>query len=254
MFYSLNGQNEPMAIQNLPKRSRDPIEIPLGVGGYRDGSPVQGTYEIELGDQTTLPEGWSVVLTDHRTGEKIDLWDVERWVARVDQFREPKSRLRTGSNGSDSPEENEESATDLTSIDSADAIAIPANRLTPQPMALSSTELQSDHDTPFTLTITPDPLATGDIPEELLLRQNYPNPFSGSTTIEYGIPSDLDQEKVELTLFTILGQRVETLVATERPAGYHQVVWDASRYASGVYLYRLRVSGKVLTGKMTHIK
>ncbi|MBI2417066.1 MAG: T9SS type A sorting domain-containing protein [Ignavibacteriales bacterium] len=74
------------------------------------------------------------------------------------------------------------------------------------------------------------------IPTAYELMQNYPNPFNPSTTIRYDLPFE---SKVKLEVFNILGQRVTTLVDTRETAGVHAAVFNAERYASGLYLVRL---------------
>ena len=74
-------------------------------------------------------------------------------------------------------------------------------------------------------------------PEAFYLDQNYPNPFNPKTTINYELPTT---NYVELSIYSLLGQKVTTLVSQEQKAGYHQVEWDASGFASGVYFYRLK--------------
>jgi len=71
----------------------------------------------------------------------------------------------------------------------------------------------------------------GRLPHEVSLYQNYPNPFNPSTTTRYGLPS---RSHVVLTVYNTLGQQVATLVEGEREAGFHEVVFDASGFASGV--------------------
>lgn len=89
------------------------------------------------------------------------------------------------------------------------------------------------------------------LPRSYTLSQNYPNPFNAESVIEYGLPSGGD---VELVVFNLLGQRVETLVNGYRQAGYHSVIWDASHYSSGIYFYKLTANGKTLTKRMTLLK
>jgi hypothetical protein len=78
------------------------------------------------------------------------------------------------------------------------------------------------------------------VPIDFKLSQNYPNPFNPSTIINYELPIP---NYVELIIYNLLGQEVETLVSEKIEAGYHQIEWDASGFASGVYYYRLHAGG-----------
>jgi hypothetical protein len=80
----------------------------------------------------------------------------------------------------------------------------------------------------------------GQLPREFVLRQNYPNPFNPSTSIRFGLPV---RSFVTLTVYNMLGQQVAMLVEGEQDAGLHEVVFDASGLASGVYLYRMKAGG-----------
>lgn len=78
-------------------------------------------------------------------------------------------------------------------------------------------------------------------PGMYVLERNYPNPFNPATTIGFMIPVS---EKVSLTIYNAIGQRIRTLVDAPMSSGGHQVVWDGLTDAgmhlpSGVYLYEL---------------
>jgi photosystem II stability/assembly factor-like uncharacterized protein len=70
-----------------------------------------------------------------------------------------------------------------------------------------------------------------------ILEQNYPNPFNPSTTITFELPM---ASVVRLSVYDILGREVSVLVDERRDAGVHEVKFDGSRLASGVYFYRLQ--------------
>ncbi|RQW02925.1 DUF4397 domain-containing protein [candidate division KSB1 bacterium] len=89
------------------------------------------------------------------------------------------------------------------------------------------------------------------IPEAFNLAQNYPNPFNPTTTIEFALPID---SQVKLTIFDILGREVVTLVDEKMQAGLYNVNFDAARYASGVYFYRLKAGDRIFQKKMMLIK
>ncbi len=103
-------------------------------------------------------------------------------------------------------------------------------------------------------TAIDDPTEVPSLTAELY--QNYPNPFNPTTTIQYKL---MAPTHTELTVYNLKGQMVRTLMNREVPEGVHTSVWDGldaggRGVASGVYFYRLRAGGEVLTGKMLLVK
>lgn len=90
-----------------------------------------------------------------------------------------------------------------------------------------------------------------EVPDVFALNQNYPNPFNPSTEISFDLPT---ASHVELTIYNILGQKVETLVDGERDAGSHTVTWNADPYSTGVYFYRITAKDFTETKKMLMLK
>lgn len=89
-------------------------------------------------------------------------------------------------------------------------------------------------------------------PLKFELYQNYPNPFNPSTIIKYSL---INSEFVSLKIFDILGSEVKILVNEIKPAGIHEVVFNAANnLASGIYFYELKISGQVNSRKMALIR
>ena len=78
-------------------------------------------------------------------------------------------------------------------------------------------------------------------PTEYSLQNNYPNPFNPITTISYVWPR---ASAVELSIYSLTGQKIQTLVNQEQAAGSYALKFYASNLASGVYFYRLNVLGE----------
>jgi len=89
------------------------------------------------------------------------------------------------------------------------------------------------------------------LPEKTILKGAYPNPFNPTTTLRYELSA---ASSVSLTVFDIQGREVATLVDGFRDAGSHEVTFDASNLASGVYLYRLEANNFSAIGKMMLVK
>ncbi len=87
------------------------------------------------------------------------------------------------------------------------------------------------------LTLSASDISEPELPMEFTLEQNYPNPFNPGTQIRYGIP---ERSHTQLVVYDITGRHVTTLVNEPRDAGYHTLNFDATRLASGVYIYRIR--------------
>ena len=84
------------------------------------------------------------------------------------------------------------------------------------------------------------------VPVELILSQNFPNPFNAMTSIHYSLPEESD---VQIDIFNIAGKRIRTIVNDVQKPGDHQVIWDArdntnAMVPSGVYLYRLNAMSR----------
>lgn len=86
---------------------------------------------------------------------------------------------------------------------------------------------------------------------EFSLSQNYPNPFNPTTTLNFSLPK---AEVVKIDVFNSIGQKVETLADTKFTSGSHQVVWDATGMASGLYFYSISTGKYKETKKMTLLK
>ncbi len=79
------------------------------------------------------------------------------------------------------------------------------------------------------------------------LLQNYPNPFNPTTTISYQVPRT---NHVLLKIFDALGSEIAILVNEIKPAGTHEITFDASGLPSGLYLYRMIANDQTFTRKM----
>jgi photosystem II stability/assembly factor-like uncharacterized protein len=79
------------------------------------------------------------------------------------------------------------------------------------------------------------PFANG-LPKDFILYQNFPNPFNPQTTLRFALPT---RSRVVLSVFDVLSREVTRLIDSEFNAGEHTVVFDASKLATGIYVYRV---------------
>jgi len=107
-----------------------------------------------------------------------------------------------------------------------------------------------------TWSTTGTPVAVKDptlneLPATFTLSQNYPNPFNPGTIIEYALPK---ASHVELKVYDILGNEVQTLVNGKQVAGKYRVQFDSRGLPGGVYFFRLRAGERLETKKMVVVR
>jgi hypothetical protein len=130
---------------------------------------------------------------------------------------------------------------------------------------LTTYDAAGNESTMHTRTISPAVLACKGVCSSLdqsqpassiVLSQNAPNPFNPATTISFSIP---EAASVSLTVHSVTGQLVRTLVDAKLPVGEHAVSWngtdDAGRaVASGVYLYRLAANDQIMVRRLVVVR
>ena len=87
------------------------------------------------------------------------------------------------------------------------------------------------------------------IPVQFDLFQNYPNPFNPETIIRYSIPYN---SHVNINIYNALGEKVSALVNEVKPGGYHEVLFNAANFPSGIYFYKIQA--RSITSDISAIK
>ena len=95
-----------------------------------------------------------------------------------------------------------------------------------------------------------------EMPKNVQLYENYPNPFNSATRILYTLPED---SQIKLSIFDILGKEIKILYNGAQIAGDHNILWDGKdseneQVASGVYIYKLTVGNVNVIRKLLYLK
>ena len=117
----------------------------------------------------------------------------------------------------------------------------------PEELGVLATSIELLHNDPFLENATSVQVSgvwtlgvgDGELPLSFSLEQNHPNPFNPETTIRYSLAKPGD---VKLTVYSLEGREVQTLVDGFRGAGVHSVQFNGHTLASGVYLYKLETN------------
>lgn len=110
----------------------------------------------------------------------------------------------------------------------------------------------------FIVTLVRSPIGiqviSSEIPQKFALYNNYPNPFNPVTRINFDIPNLGGDKNVQVAVYDIRGSLVELVVNRELTAGKYSVDWNAVKYSSGIYFYRVTAGSFADTKKMILVK
>jgi hypothetical protein len=83
------------------------------------------------------------------------------------------------------------------------------------------------------------------------LYQNYPNPFNPATTIKYNLP---EPSHVNLSVFNILGEKIQTLVDKKQSSGLQTIKFNAANLPSGLYFCQIHAGSFRQTIKLVLVE
>ena len=88
------------------------------------------------------------------------------------------------------------------------------------------------------------------------LMGNYPNPFNPETKIKFSTERD---SNVEVTIYSLLGEKVNTIQSGQLSAGTYNISWfgqdqNGIKVPSGVYFYEVHSDNRTARGKMLLLK
>jgi len=220
-LFTKDLEGEHYDIQALP--ANGPVELPLGMIQVSEGTSIGSEALLSWSGLEAFPDDWSLQLVDTSEGMVTDLREADQANVTIEATDIQQKTTQTG-----------KSNPGTLLLGSSEDDSAPRYRL---------------RITPGTLTDVEKPGA--ELPQAFELKQNFPNPFNPSTSIEFNLPQ---QAEVQLRVYDMMGREVATLLNEARAAGSHSVIFDASNLASGVYVYRLQAGSQVFTRKMVLIK
>jgi hypothetical protein len=211
-------ENKAQSISNLPTDvDINQFEIPIDIE-----SSTSGSLSIKLSKTSGLPEDWKPVLFDTITGKEAHLWEGE----------ELQIEYEVAKNSATMKQSSEKEMNIQPQLTGLFQSSLPRLKFALSPKVLTSME-------------------DSFLVKEYSLSQNYPNPFNPSTTIQFSMK---ESNQVKVAVYDILGKQVALLQDGVLQQGKHKVQFDASSLSSGIYFYRMTVSGIVFTKKMLLVK
>jgi hypothetical protein len=118
-------------------------------------------------------------------------------------------------------------------------------------VAAYSSETESDYSDEAALKTITNVSDDKFLPNKFSLLCNYPNPFNPSTTLSYEVPKE---SHVKISVYSIIGEKLETLVNEIKPAGKYLVVFNAGERSSGIYLVQMEAGKSSISREFIDVR
>ena len=230
-FYTSTESGYQYLIESMAIDLEDPINSP---GSWHNNSSfadihTQSTRTTQFGGGASggLDDRFDFILLSEKLFEEEDLWYIDgSYTAIGNDASHFNMAINDGTNGA-------------VSADIADALHAASDHLPVMLKFAYPTEIETGL------------MERGELPEDFILEQNYPNPYNPVTTISYFLPIS---SKVSLVIYNLIGEEVTHLLDGHQSVGNYSLNWDASNFSSGIYFYRLQAGDFVQTRKMILLK
>lgn len=209
------GAQTPLMLMSRPLGLTQPLEAELFTFAVIQSQGSTSARDLSWDITDTLPESWELSLTHLPTGTVINLREQSHFVFEPAQQRAFK--------------------------DMSLAPGQYPEQLFSQPE--------------FLFAIVPEPTSGAEpalqLPAQVTLYPNYPNPFNPETRIRYSLP---ESAEIRLTVYDSLGRRIAVLADGLQTAGTHTAIFRSGNLSSGLYFYELRTPESTIVRKMTVLK
>lgn len=205
----------PLTINNLPAPGQKLLNLPVFVDGLKNGKPLSGDYTISWELPANWPADWTVTLLDNKSKKAISMKEQQNY--RFNHISENQVSTKSGN------------------IDLLALTEIPVKKVINANSLKSGKPLQA----PFNIVIqkgkTDQP--AGFIEPNPTIMMSYPNPFGSNLTIRFSLPQT---EEMTISIYDILGRKLEEIIRGNYLAGIHEIYWQKSGMSPGIYLLELK--------------
>lgn len=247
LYTTSSMHNRPLVINNMPRELNEQVQVPVYVGGIKEGVPVTGSYTLNWHSSGIWPEHWTVTLMDHQLEKAISMKRHDSYEFNVTAAG--KSNAGKSATGSNSAAAANQSGTQPQFSLPQNIVAIHDPAAVIDPEAKASTAAPR-----FTIVIKPYGSEEEEpeyIPNEARMLPPYPNPFDHQTTIRFSLP---EASHVTVEVFDIQGRRVALLADQHFDSGTTTLPWSPNRLPGGIYIAVMRTEGRVETQKISLVR
>ena len=94
-------------------------------------------------------------------------------------------------------------------------------------------------------------ISQNEFPNVFMIDSIYPNPFNPTTTIRFSLPH---HSLINVHIYDLQGRLVDKLFNGYKQSGFHEIIWNAHEYSSGVYFVKVQSEREYVTSKILLVK
>lgn len=258
LYTTSSMHDKPLVINNMPEELKEPVQVPLYVGGQKGGVPVTGSYTLNWYQSGQWPESWSVTLMDHQLEKAVNMKRNHTYTFTETGGAKSIS-VQGGAKSISGQGGAKSSATQGRAISPAHShlFSLPQQIIASHDPATAINPVAKASTAAPRFTIVINPNGTFDeeepeyIPNEPRMMPPFPNPFDHQTTLRFSLPA---AAHVMVEVLDLQGRRVALLADRQFESGTTTIPWTPNRLPMGVYIAVMRTADRVETQKISLVR